>query len=276
MEVLPQIIGRQTPAEQNGKRPSSPLKVVTNIDALSHTSKITLTSSQRRSPATNDFRIPHTLRIKTTPHHGPRTPQLPNETPKARRWSSFTQFPRRNSFPSSRKDGMDYIRALRAEAKLAREKAPSTAIFGRSTKRRKGSMSGIPSGNDENFIVKPDVLSTSDVRTRSSTTLDAIPPTVRAPLHRVSHITGASSNMGSRLENIRRESTQSNVVENIPTTLWDYLMLEMETNEIRGIEEYKKERLSNFLRIPESLEKVFASTNQALTLANLVWMGCLS
>ena len=82
--------------------------------------------------------------------------------------------------------------------------------------------------------------------------------------------------MGSRLENIRRESTQSNVVENIPTTLWDYLMLEMETNEIRGVEEYKKERLSNFLRIPESLEKVSTSLSQTLTLVNLVWMGCLS
>ena len=88
---------------------------------------------------------------------------------------------------------IDYIRALRAEAKLAREKVPSATIFnqpGRSTKRRKRSMSGIPSGNDGYFTVKPNVLSTSDVRTRSSTTLDAIPPTVRAPLHRVSHITG--------------------------------------------------------------------------------------
>ena len=64
--------------------------------------------------------------------------------------------------------------------------------------------------------------------------------------------------MGPRLEHMRRESTRSNVVENLPTTLWDYLMLEMETSEIQGVEEYKKERLSNFLRVPETFEKVFS------------------
>ena len=274
------INDHQTPAEQSGKRPSSPLKVVTNITASPHTSKIPSPSFQHPSPAINGFRISHPLRIKTTLDQGPRTAQLPNETtPKARRWSSFTQCPRRHSFPSSRKDGFEYIRVLRAEAKFAREKGVSAAIFnqsGPSTKRRKRSESGIPSRNDEYFTGKPSVSSISDVRTRSSTTSGAIPPTLPVPIRQGSHITGGSSNMSPRLENIRREVTRSNVAENLPSTLWDYLMLEMETSEIKVVEEYKKERLYNFLRIPENLEKVFSSTGQMLTLVNLVWMGCLS
>ena len=270
----------KTLAEQNGKQPSSPLKVVTNVDAPSHTSESPSTPSQHPSPTANGFRIPHPPRIKTTLDHGSRTSQLPSEaTPKARRWSSFTQPPRRRSFPGSRKDGFEYIYALRAEAKLAREKGQSTAIFnqpGPSSKRRKRSMSGMPSGNNGYLAVKHNVSSASDVRTRSSTASGAIPHAVRAPLLRGSHIVSGSSNMSSRLEHIKRESTRSNLADNLPTTLWDYLMLEMETKEIKGVEEYKKERLYNFLRIPESLEKVSSSMIQMLTLVNLVWMDCLS
>jgi hypothetical protein len=52
-----------------------------------------------------------------------------------------------------------------------------------------------------------------------------------------------------RLEHFRREDT-------LPSTLWDYLMLEMENHEVQDVEEYKKERLTNFLRIPVTFEKV--------------------
>jgi hypothetical protein len=39
-------------------------------------------------------------------------------------------------------------------------------------------------------------------------------------------------------------------------------MIEMDTAEVKGVEEYKKERLYNFLRIPEAFERVppFLST----------------
>jgi hypothetical protein len=33
-------------------------------------------------------------------------------------------------------------------------------------------------------------------------------------------------------------------------------MIEMDTAEVKGVEEYKKERLYNFLRIPEAFERV--------------------
>jgi hypothetical protein len=33
-------------------------------------------------------------------------------------------------------------------------------------------------------------------------------------------------------------------------------MLEMDNYEVKEVEEYKKERLTNFLRIPETFEKV--------------------
>jgi hypothetical protein len=55
-----------------------------------------------------------------------------------------------------------------------------------------------------------------------------------------------------RLEHFRREDA-------LPSTLWDYLMLEMDNYEVQGVEEYKKERLTNFLRIPVTFEKVTLS-----------------
>jgi hypothetical protein len=36
-------------------------------------------------------------------------------------------------------------------------------------------------------------------------------------------------------------------------------MLEMDNYEVQGVEEYKKERLTNFLRIPVTFEKVTSS-----------------
>lgn len=53
-------------------------------------------------------------------------------------------------------------------------------------------------------------------------------------------------------------------------------MIEMENFDVQGVEEYKKERLSNFLRIPQTFEKVFYLWKRhVLTLVNLVWMVCL-
>ena len=76
-------------------------------------------------------------------------------------------------------------------------------------------------------------------------------------LRRGSHITsGAAPDLGSRIENIRRESTRS-MGDALPSTLWDYLMLEMENQEVHEVEGYKSERLANFLQIPEKFEKVF-------------------
>ena len=59
--------------------------------------------------------------------------------------------------------------------------------------------------------------------------------------------------MTPRLDILRRDSARQ---EALPTTLWDYLMIEMENFDVHGVEEYKKERLSNFLRIPQTFEKV--------------------
>jgi len=53
---------------------------------------------------------------------------------------------------------------------------------------------------------------------------------------------------------------RSTGLETLPTTLWDYLMIEMDTLEVQGVEEYKKERLYNFLRIPEAFERVYTQS----------------
>ena len=89
-------------------------------------------------------------------------------------------------------------------------------------------------------------------------------------------MSGSAPYMGSRIENIRRESTRSVVGETLPSTLWDYLMLEMENQEVHEVEGYKSERLANFLRIPEKLEKVSPSiVVRWLMVVDLVWVGGL-
>jgi hypothetical protein len=116
-----------------------------------------------------------------------------------------------------------------------------------------------------------------DVRSRSSTTPGRI-PSVPGVLRRESYIAGGAPYMGSRIENIRRESTRSVVGEGLPSTLWDYLMLEMENQEVHEVEGYKSERLANFLRIPEKFEKVFPPLScwmGGLMVVDLVWVGGL-
>lgn len=172
---------------------------------------------------------------------------------KARRWSSLAQFPRRNSFPSTRKDGIENLRALRAELKLAKETGRGPIL----TKRRKNTLPGALSGRpvsleiDGYFSSRSNVDTSSDTRTRSSTTPGVVPSPIPVTIRRGPHM--ASNSLTSRFESIRREPTRDRAA--LPTTLWDYLILEMENFEIRGVEEYKKERLSNFLRIPESFER---------------------
>lgn len=62
----------------------------------------------------------------------------------------------------------------------------------------------------------------------------------------------------------------------LPSTLWDYLMLEMENQEVHEVEGYKSERLANFLQIPEKFEKVLpAAVHGILIVVDLVWVGCL-
>jgi hypothetical protein len=55
-------------------------------------------------------------------------------------------------------------------------------------------------------------------------------------------------------------------------------MLEMENQEVHEVEGYKSERLANFLRIPEKLEKVFPPLTCGmgrLMVVDLVWVGGL-
>jgi hypothetical protein len=157
------------------------------------------------------------------------------------------------------------VRALRTEAKLAREKLAAVSNPGSTTRRRKDSSpvtyfngptptAGI--NNSGYFTSKLNSPESPSSRARSSTTPSGSAPT---SIRHGPHASGAA-NISPRLKHIRRESMRSHV-ETLPTTLWDYLLLEMDNSDIRGVEEHKKERLSNFLRIPERLEKVYFFLN---------------
>lgn len=280
-------------SELSVKQPSSPLKQVTNTNAypLLPISRPSNSSAHNPSSAMNGFKLPPPPRRTTTTEREqisrPRTTLYDtNANPKPRQLSSLAQSPRRNSFPSSKKDGFEGIRALRDEAKLARERGTIPIIINNSgspTKRHKNSISGTTVNGssstttiDSNgyFTTKPSTPLISDYRNRSSTT-PGLPPSIPILLRRRgSHIN--PPNMPPRLEHIRRESNRSSNADNLPTTLWDYLILEMQNSEIKGVEEYKKERLSNFLRIPERFEKVYRFWGRGLIVVNLVWMGGLS
>ena len=131
-------------------------------------------------------------------------------------------------------------------------------------KRRKNTLTSLYSGpvsaagveGSSYFSAKATADVPLDTRSRSSTTPGATSTSLFATIPRGSHIIGSTPLVTPRLENIRRDSIRSNA-KVLPTTLWDYLILEMENFEVYGVEEYKKERLSNFLQIPESFEKVY-------------------
>jgi len=276
--------------QSRSNRLSSPKKELTNTLPPNIPP---LPAASTPAALTKAHRIPYPPRTKTAldqiPLHRPVTPQSPIETmPSAlglRRRSSHIQstpVQRRNSFPSTRKDSLEILRALRAEAKIAREKA--TSNLPQPSKKRKHSLTtpvpGIPgtqsTGVDGYFPGKPLVGGgKNDVRSRSSTT-PGRDPSFPGVLRNGSYIAGSAPYMGSRIENIRRESTRSAVGEMLPSTLWDYLMLEMENQEVQEVEGYKSERLANFLRIPEKFEKVSSSlVVRGLMVVNLVWMGGL-
>jgi hypothetical protein len=249
------INGDRVPRPQSrGTRPPSPLKELTNTTIH----PLPPSSSQFKS-----FRVPYPPRTKTTLDNRPATPQSPllSPHPRLRRWSSHVNYTplRRNSFPGTRKDALELVHALRSEAKLAREKT-TTSILPPHPNKRKHSLTTpvIPlqttgGGVTEGYFSGKHVSrsSNSDIRSRSSTTPGRMPF--------VPEIVRKGSNIGGRIENIRRESTRpmGPVGEDVlPSTLWDYLMLEMENQEVQGVEEHKKERLANFLRIPEMFETV--------------------
>jgi hypothetical protein len=214
------------------------------------------------SSNTQGFKVPQ---LPTKP--GPSKPDnpllLPPKTPqpvceshnlhKLRRWSSTSNanLHRRNSFPYSRKDTLEDIRALRLEAKkqLLANGPPSFRI-----RKRSDSNTVTASGVEGNgyFTLKPNVPS-DGLRTRSTTTHGILPPSTstRKEFFHVS----STPLITPRLEALRRDTGRSNA-EKLPTTLLDYLMLELEDFDVKGVEEHKKERLRNFLRIPQTLEKV--------------------
>src|SRR6202011_2439354 len=107
----------------------------TNTNLISSPARPGSASSRNAAfsaPIANGFKVPYLPRPETPVDQRPRTPgtPIPSTMNRLRRWSSVqhTQSPRRNSFPSSRKDGLEYLRALRAEAKLAREKGVSASM----------------------------------------------------------------------------------------------------------------------------------------------------
>jgi hypothetical protein len=232
------------------KRPPSPLKDVSNTLP----SRPSSSASQRPSTSSGTFKIPFPPKTKPSLDRAetsrPRTPQLLPSTsaadttffPKARRWSSHTHttLNRRNSFPTTRKDSTEALRALRAEAKLRRRKTsnPPTAQLPPSAFTN--------AGEDGLSTPRIPALVNLEYATRHRTSTNPGVSVGRKGSH-VSHVP-------PRLETLRRETSRG--MDRLPSTLWDYLMIEMDTAEVKGVEEYKKERLYNFLRIPEAFERV--------------------
>ena len=237
------------------------------------------------SSVNQEFKVPYSPTKKAGSTPVGHVTSLPLKTPQPvqeqnrqrfRRWSSTTNanLHRRNSFPYSRKDTLEDIRALRAEGKKQLfSNGPSAQGFISRPRKGSGAASAAATGFETNgyFSIKPNFPS---VETRSrATTTQGVLATPFSTRKESFHTPGTPS-LKPRLEALRRESMRSNV-ENIPTTLWDYLMLELEDFDVHGVEEYKKERLTNFLRIPETFEKVLMSL-MVLIAADMVWMDGLS
>ena len=232
------------------KRPRSPLHQVTNFSTVpSILSRPSSSSSQRLPSPSNRFKVPYPPIITKsivdrgeTSIPGPRSPNDPSARPKIRRWSSYTYPPRRNSFPSTHKDTLEALRALRSEAKLRKRKGSNSQTIGSAIE-------------EEGPFLTPRIpalvsnMEYDGCRHRSSTN-----PGISVLRKGGSHVAHVSN---PRLDNLGRDSFRSTRCETLPTTLWDYLMIEMETSEVQGVEEYKKERLYNFLRIPDAFERVY-------------------
>ena len=263
-----------------------PLQEVTNTNASTQpaasdipTNKMTSSSDVFKIPAL-PIRKGSPVPDDTLPHIKAPLPHELNPIPKLRRWSSASihpqNTPRRNSFPGTRKDGLEELQQLKAETKLAKEKTAAISITnGTLPTLRKNSVPSPVTGSilsaggglgEGYFNVKP------DSRGRSTTTPGILPTPGVIPVRRGSFFAENRPLVTPRLETLRRDSSR---LDGLPTTLWDYLMIEMENFEPQGVEDYKKERLSNFLRIPQTFEKVRDIWRIVLIVVNLVWMGCL-
>jgi hypothetical protein len=230
---------------------NGPLKEVTNTTIRPSSRRSHSSTRPLASPVTNTFKVPYQTRPRT-PVERPRTPVHDGNS---RRWSTSTypQSPRRNSFPSVRKDGLEDIRLLRAEAKISRDKGLPSIVNG--TPKPKTTIPQTP-GENGYFTTRG-----QDTRNRSTTTpsVDSRGRSTTTPggLHLPLSVRRGSYLASTPMATPRLERRQTIPADTLPTTLWDYLMLELENFEIKGVEEYKKERLRNFLQIPESLEKVY-------------------
>ena len=230
------------------RRPPSPLKDV----SATLPSRPSSSASQRPSTASGPFKVPLLPKKKPSIDRAdssrPRTPQLLPDTtlfPKARRWSSYTHTvpTRRSSFPTTRKDSVEALRALRAEAKLRKRKTSNPPTV------QLPSSAFASAIEDGPLTPRIPALVNLEYAARHRTSTNPGPSVGRKGSH-VSHV-------APRLETLRRETSRG--MDRLPSTLWDYLMIEMDTAEVKGVEEYKKERLYNFLRIPEAFERVSPS-----------------
>jgi len=199
------------------------------------------------------FKAPYPPQKHTRPQTPPVFTTRPSEDlspPKPRRFTNLQPTsPRRNSFPSTRKDAIAELRQLRGTS-------------GPSIRNKLGPLPQHPTRGDtwqNSPFNAPETNSyftpksrVSDPRTRSSTTPGVLPTPRSTGVQNIAK----TPLVTPRLENLRRESNRGFKEENLPTTLWDYLMLELDNSEIKGVEDYKRERLSNFLQIPEGFEKV--------------------
>jgi len=249
------------------KRPRSPLKQVTNVTTVPPIFSHPSSSSQRPPSPSRPFKVPYPPIItksivdrSETSIPGPHSPS-DSVRPKIRRGSSYTFPPRRNSFPSTHRDTLEALRALRSEAKLRKRKGSTPQTIG--------------SPLEEGPLLTPRIpalvsnMEYDGCRHRSSTN-----PGISVLRKGGSHVAHVSN---PRLDNLGRDSFRSTRCETLPTTLWDYLMIEMETSEVQGVEEYKKERLYNFLRIPDAFERVCIHRIglMCLKLIFFGWLVCL-
>jgi len=211
-------------------------------------------------PSGGNFKIPiQKLNRPQTPPPSSTKPTVDTSPPKLRRLTNLQPAsPRRNSFPSTRKDAITELRHLRGTSgpSIRNKPGPLPHLPTRSDTWQNGTFNA-PNGSTTAIHMEGNSYFTpksrvSDARSRSSTTPGVLP----TPRSSVVPNIPKTPLVTPRLENLRRESNRGSKEEKLPTTLWDYLMLELDNSEIKGVEEYKRERLSNFLQIPESFEKV--------------------
>jgi hypothetical protein len=178
-------------------------------------------SSSSIRPSTSTSHTSTKLNQFKIPPFRDKSPVYDKPSTTASRNFSCASMQRRNSFPSTKKDRPEVLTTLRAEAKSRQEPVVKNSM---------------QNGNSE--VTRPATRGGGDIivrsTTMSATTQTTEPPTLRnTPAVPV----GGSPRV-------------------LPSTLWHYLLLELGDFEVQRVEEYKQERLSNFLRVPETFEKV--------------------